>query len=157
MKIHLIDTVAELDAKIAAAQKSLQLATEQFNYLRQARAILASPLALDIPFHLISEDVTKVPETPTYGGLKRSVFSCLSETDGNSPQAIVEIMQSQGYVFRSKTPAISVNEALQTLRTEGKAELSGKSTTGANLWIKSKGALEPSDNEGEETPAEAGV
>ena len=79
----------------------------------------------------------------------------LSETEAKTPQSIVDIMQAQGYTFRSKTPAISVNEALQTLKNEGKSLLSGKSPSGANLWISEKGVVAPEEEE--ETPAEAGA
>ena len=155
-KILLHETVAELDAKIAAAQTALQAATDDLNYLKQVRVILSSPRAAGITFHIKSEEETK---SVIYGGLKRSVFSCLSETDAQTPQSIVETMQAQGYTFRSKTPAISVNEALQTLKTEGKAALSGKSPSGANLWLAEKGVLAPEDElvdqqeVEEETPA----
>ena len=66
-------------------------------------------------------------------------------------------MQARGYTFRSKTPAVSVNEALQTLKSEGKTVLTGKSPSGANLWLAEKGAIAPEDElnqeEEEETPA----
>jgi hypothetical protein len=154
--ILLQETVAELDAKIAAATVALQLANDELNYMKQARALLAHPRAATITFHIKSEEEAKAP---AYGGLKRSVFSCLSETEAKTPQSIVEIMQAQGYTFRSKTPAISVNEALQTLKNEGKAVLSGRSPSGANLWLSEKGVLAPEEDgqEEEETPAEAGA
>lgn len=157
-KIHLVDTVAELDARIIVALQAVNSATEQYRFLQQARIVLASPLALGISFHIAEEEQPASLIPSAYGGLKRSVFSCLSEVDGGTPQTIVETMQAQGYTFRSKTPAISVNEALQTLKSEGKAILFGKSPTGANLWTKAKGVAEPSDDEGqEETPTEVGV
>jgi len=150
--ILLQETVAELDAKIAAAQAALQLASDELNYMKQARSILANPRASAITFHVKSEEETKAP---AYGGLKRSVFSCLSETEAQTPQSIVEIMQAQGYTFRSKTPAISVNEALQTLKNEGKAILAGRSLSGANLWLSETGVVAPEEDgqEEEETPA----
>ena len=152
--ILLQETVAELDARIATAQAALQAASEDLNYMKQARVILASPRAAGITFHVKAEEE---PNAPVYGGLKRSVFACLSETEPQTPQSIVEMMQARGYTFRSMTPAVSVNEALQTLKSEGKTVLTGKSPSGANLWLAEKGAIAPEDElnqeEEEETPA----
>jgi len=156
VKIQLQETVAALDARILAATQAVQSATEELNYLRGIRGYLVHPKAAGIVFHVAPEDNGVKPQG--YGGLKRSVFSILSETEAQTPQSIVEAMQAQGFSFRSKTPSISVNEALQTLKTEGKAVLAGKSPSGANLWLSEKGVLAPDDEgvdgqEEEETPA----
>ena len=159
VKILLQETVAEMDSKIAAATIALQAATEELNFMKQARIILANPRAAGITFHMKDDEA---PKAAAYGGLKRSVFACLSETEPITPQSIVDLMQAQGYTFRSKTPGISVNEALQTLKNEGKTILTGKSPSGANLWLREKNVVEPDEDaaeeeEKEETPAKAGA
>jgi hypothetical protein len=58
-----------------------------------------------------------------YGELKRKVFDHLPRW-GEHPVTttqIVERMEAGGYVFASKTPSISVNEALVTLESEERA------------------------------------
>ena len=155
IKVLLQETVAELDVRIAEAAKAVNEATEQFNYLKNMRAYLAHPRAASVTFHIKDEE----EERPTaYGSLKRYVFSLLPETDGLTPQAMVDVMQAGGYAFRSKTPAISVNEALQTLKYEGKAKIAGKSPSGANLWIREENVSDgDQEDDAEKTPTEAGV
>lgn len=138
--VRIEETLRDLDVQIAAAVQAVAQAQETVSYLRRAREIFSNPRFGDLPLCLesvsLQENEASTETVAAYGALKKLVYMTLSEREGMSPQNLVDYMQMGGYVFRSKTPSISVNEALQTLKNEGKAKQSGKSQSGAYLWVK---------------------
>jgi len=73
----------------------------------------------------------------TYGELKKRVYDALPAW-GEAPAGtskLVAVMERSGYVFASKTPAISVNEALVTLEIEELAFMAVKQGV-TRFWTK---------------------
>ncbi|MDR3735206.1 MAG: hypothetical protein P4L10_06675 [Acidobacteriaceae bacterium] len=113
-------------------------------FWEKARAVFSDPRVAAVvgsaelvqPRPTLLEQVTA--QKP-YGELKRRVYALLPgfEDDGLTTSAIVGMMQNAGYIFASKYPPISVNEALVTLAGEGKARIVGKRGV-SNLWTREK-------------------
>jgi hypothetical protein len=129
---------------IQIASENLMKAREDVQFWENALRVLRDPriAAVDAPEaapRSSSPAVEKEPAPRLYGELKRRVLSVLPEwKDGGdcySTAGIVKRMEAGGYVFASKTPGISVNEALVNLEKEGLAVIGAKQK-GVRFWIK---------------------
>jgi hypothetical protein len=114
-----------VEANLAKAKEDVRFWEEALRVLRDPR--LAEFLTPKAPANITSfTNITQVDDEPTpivrpYGELKRRVQAALPPQTGQavSTAMIVEKMEADGYVFASKTPTISVNEALVNLEKEG--------------------------------------
>jgi hypothetical protein len=147
-------TIQQIEAKIASAVAEVSAAQGKLSYWRNLREVISNPLFAELSSEspTSSPDTTPSPRYPIesgiavparkYGELKRLTLECLPDA-GNpvTPQELAERIAATGYVFQTKTPAISVNDTLQTLQKEGKAAYVGKSPNNAGLWLKASTAF----------------
>jgi hypothetical protein len=134
-------TVQQIDLKIEESRKTL-------DFWVKAREVVANPLFAELSSAPASGRMTPPPERhyvtqtgeafPLYGELKRRALQLLSYDVETTPQQLAEAIARTGYTFKTKTPAISVNDTLQTLQAEGKAKHVGKTSSNAGLWIKTE-------------------
>ncbi|MEO7030130.1 MAG: hypothetical protein ABI147_12075 [Acidobacteriaceae bacterium] len=137
-------TIQQIDDRIAELQS-------QLDFYQKAREVVASPLfaALSIN-HSSTLGVFTLPDeggtskkpfgsSSNYGLLKKMVLEFLPTDKPITPQDLADLIGKNGYVFKTRTPAISVNDALQGFRTGGKAKLVGKSSSNAGLWLRDTG------------------
>ena len=116
---------------LQTAKRNLLKAKQDVEYWEQAVRLLSDPRAMGseaapvAPSRngsiIIDNHVPLPAPRAPYGDLKRRVLEQLPPL-GDSPvttSRIVELMEAGGYTFASKTPTISVNEALVTLEKEG--------------------------------------
>jgi hypothetical protein len=141
-------TIQQIDAKIANAVAEVSVAQQKLSYWRNLREVISNPLFAELSSDPIQSSPSMVIPTyaiesgipvpaKKYGEIKRLTLECLPES-GNpvTPQELAERIAATGYVFKTKTPAISVNDTLQTLQKEGKAAYVGKAPNNAGLWLK---------------------
>jgi hypothetical protein len=149
-------TIHQIEAKIVSAETAVKVAQEKLSYWRNLRAVVSNPLFAELSSETLTispaiapslahypiESGVPVPKK-TYGEIKRLTLECLPE-NGNplTPQELAERIMATGFVFRTKTPAISVNETLQTLHKENKVSFLGKSPSNAGLWLKASTAFD---------------
>lgn len=138
-------TIEQLDQKIIEAQGKL-------DYWKGLREMVLNPLFRELeqsPNGHRSEtrdalmqalrDSTPRPTTPSpeYGAIRRMTLDALPfEGEGVTTNQLAEQLISQGYVFKSKWPTISVNEALRTLQAQGVARPVGKNSSNGVLWLR---------------------
>jgi hypothetical protein len=126
---------------IQIAAENLVKAREDVQFWENALRVLRDPrlAAVAEPNAAPSKPAHREPAPRLYGELKRRVLAALPEWkeggDCYSTTGIVSRMEKDGYVFASKTPAISVNEALVKLQKEGLA-IVGANRSGVRYWIK---------------------
>ncbi|HTC74895.1 MAG TPA: hypothetical protein VK684_04935 [Edaphobacter sp.] len=143
-------TIQQIDAKIASAEAEVSVAQEKLSYWRNLRDVVSNPLFAELSSAPFTSSPVAAPSPtryPTrsgipasarkYGEIKRLTLECLPES-GNpvTPQELAERISATGYVFKTKTPAISVNDTLNTLQKENKVSFVGKSPSNAGLWLK---------------------
>ncbi|MCU1249379.1 MAG: hypothetical protein JWQ49_2408 [Edaphobacter sp.] len=143
-------TIQQIDTKIASAEAEVSVAQEKLSYWRNLRDVISNPLFAELssaPFTsspVVAPSLTRYPiesgipvPAKRYGEIKRLTLECLPES-GNpvTPQELAERIAATGYVFKTKTPAISVNDTLNTLQKENKVSFLGKSPSNAGLWLK---------------------
>lgn len=143
-------TVQQVDAKIEEAKKTL-------DFWVKAREVVANPLFAELSSAVPAGRMTPPPDRvfvmqsgeaiPIYGALKRRTLDSLSYQTPMTPQQLADALAKGGYVFRTKTPAISVNDALQTLQVEGKAKFVGRGASNAGLWVRVQEKKEDSQQE----------
>jgi hypothetical protein len=140
-------TLEQVDEKIAQARRVL-------DYWTNLKEALNNPLFAELSIE--SQKPSPAANHPTgipiaappswsgspksqYGRLKRLALECLPAIgNGVTPRGLADLISKTGYVFQTKTPYISVNDALNTLRKERKALLVGKSNANAGLWIRAE-------------------
>jgi hypothetical protein len=137
-------TIELIDQKIAQTQEVL-------DYWKKVREVLNNPLFAELSAEIpvthsasaprpisIASVPTWTPAAKTrYGELKRLTLECLPEDGGGiTPQELADVIARTGFVFQTKTPAISVNDTLNTLRAEKKAKWVGKTASNAGKWLK---------------------
>ena len=116
-----VEQVNAMTLTIQTAKENLAKAREDVQFWENALRLLSDPRIANGGEE--SKTVATPPPTPPasprpYGELKRRVFAALPEwnqTKVVNTKWIVAKLQADGFVFASKTPAISVNEALVTL------------------------------------------
>ena len=143
-------TIQQIDAKIASAEAQVSAAQEKLSYWRSLRDVISNPLFAELSSEPIQSSPSPTPSPNRYpiesgmpipprkyGEVKRLTLECLPDS-GNpvTPQELAERIMATGFVFQTKTPAISVNDTLQTLQKEGKAAYIGKASNNAGLWLK---------------------
>ena len=135
-----------------AINENLAKAKADVEFWEKARALFLDPRITQANSTQLTALPAPSPVGPPsrpYGELKRKVLETLPEwkDEGEcySTTAIVKKMEARGYVFASKTPAISVNEALVNLDKEGLAAV-GNTVNGTRYWIKAP----PKDQEAPE-------
>ncbi|HWZ01950.1 MAG TPA: hypothetical protein VNX17_12745 [Edaphobacter sp.] len=149
-------TIQQIDAKIASAEAEVSVAQEKLSYWRNLRDMVSNPLFAEISSGSVQASPSVAPSlirypiesgipvpTKRYGEIKRLTLECLPES-GNpvTPQELAERIAATGYVFQTKTPAISVNDTLNTLQKENKVRFVGKSPSNAGLWLKASKEFE---------------
>jgi hypothetical protein len=136
-------TLEHIEKQIAKAEEALE-------YWEDLRDMVANPLfsALEERPLLLDTNVKELPKPfpiesnvllpeRRYGLLKKTLVECLTTSmPGMTPQELATKMQERGFVFETKTPAISVNDTLQGLWRENKVRKVGKSASNAGLWVK---------------------
>jgi len=136
-------TIELVEQKIAQTQEALE-------YWQKVRDVLNNPLFAELsseapapptPNASRAISIASVPAwTPAkarYGELKRLTLECLPEHgSGITPQELADVIARTGFVFQTKTPSISVNDTLNTLRDEKKAKWVGKTASNAGKWLK---------------------
>jgi hypothetical protein len=81
--------------------------------------------------------VRSTTPSPEYGAIRRMTLDALPyEGHGVTTNQLANLLTSQGYIFKSKWPSISVNEALRTLEAQGLARPVGKTSSNGLLWIR---------------------
>jgi hypothetical protein len=143
-------TIEQIDAKITKAVAEVSFAQQKLSYWRNLREVISNPLFAELSSDPIqSSPSTVIPTTlyaiesgipvpaRKYGEIKRLTLECLPDS-GNpiTPQELAERIKATGFVFKTKTPAISVNDTLQTLQKENKVRFMGRSSSNAGLWLK---------------------
>jgi len=162
MAIQIQEQLAVLEERILDVRSKIAALTDELNFLTQARNLFAHPKFAELMNGRVTEGQSSVPTPAAYasaesqsseslghikvgnfpvpigkGSLKNYAYQCLpSKGPGMTPQDLAKEMQERGFVFKSKTPSISVNEALQTLREQRQARIYGRTSNGGNLWIK---------------------
>lgn len=124
--------------------EQLAKAKEDVAFWEKARVVFLDPRISQVSRYQ-TIDVLPAPAPVSvvqrpYGELKRKVFDTLPEWGiraGLTTANIVERLTGEGYVFVSKTPAVSVNEALVTLEVEGKAFMFEK-VGNTRYWTKAQ-------------------
>lgn len=132
---------------IQSAKENLEKAKADVQFWENAVRLLSDPR---IEGAATASHAPKKPAPRPYGELKRRALAALPEWKVGGPcyttTGIVQRMEQAGYVFASKTPSISVNEALMNLQKEGLTTV-GAMKSGVRYWTKAP--LK------EEAPAEA--
>jgi hypothetical protein len=122
--------------------ENLAKANEDVAFWEKARVLFLDPRMAQAASTQLTALPTASPvgsQVRPYGELKRRVLESLPEW-GERPlntNSLVEKMEQSGYVFSSKTPPISVNEALVALEAEGSAFMVEKIGV-ARFWTKSQ-------------------
>lgn len=133
-----------IQAKIRKYQMLLELADDP-----ETREMLKSLVVANGNGHQPSHQTSSGPvklttdkTKPPYGHLKKTVFEVLSSAKNPiTTDGIVEEMRKRNFEFKSKTPSVAVNEALNTLLEDEKARISG--TVGVrNFWVATGSAQE---------------
>jgi hypothetical protein len=122
--------------------EQLAKAKEDVAFWEKARAVFLDPRIAQVSRYqtidvLPSPSPVSTAQRP-YGELKRKVLDALPGWALGVPVStskIVETLTSTGYVFASKTPAISVNEALVSLEADGDAFMASK-VGNTRFWTK---------------------
>jgi hypothetical protein len=114
------DTPMAIDLR--TVDRNIAQAKADLAFWENLRAALIDPRVLE----LVRDD--SASQRPSYGDLKRAVYAVLPAfgEEGVPTAKLVELMQEDGFIFQSKTPGVSVNEALNTLNDEGKAFITGR-------------------------------
>lgn len=145
-------TIQQIDQKISQAEATLAEATKKLEYWRNVRDVVNNPLFAElssIPASVIMAPSYRIetgipsPSPSQYGQLKRLTLECLPDKgEPVTPQKLAELIAATGFEFRTRTPAISVNDALNTLQKKGMVRFVGKSSSNAGLWLKQSTGLE---------------
>jgi hypothetical protein len=130
------DKVNTMTLSIQSAKENLAKAKEDVQFWENAVRLLSDPRIEN------AASTSRAPKKPLprpYGELKRQVLAALSDWKIGCPcysaNGIVGRMEDAGYVFATKTPSISVNEALVNLQKEGLAAVAMQKN-GVRFWAK---------------------
>ena len=144
-------SIKQVEAKITEAEQALE-------FWKKALEIVANPLFAELsttaapelnPRSVTSSPIGISPER-RYGELKRLTLKCLPFEGELTPQMLADRISAAGYVFRTKTPAISVNDALQSWQEDGKVIFLGRASSNAGLWRRKTLTEQVKDAQGQE-------
>ena len=125
------------EANLVKAREDAAFWENAIKILRDPRISGALPHSDVAGFSFVQAPVLPTPRP--YGELKKRVYEALPNW-GIAPvntNQLVDTMERSGFVFTSKTPSISVNEALVNLETEGLAFMAYKSGV-SRFWTKTQ-------------------